>query len=49
MEHFWYLFAAYTVIMVVIFGYVLFMFYQQRRLRGEIDSLKEALKEKGED
>jgi len=49
MEHFWYLFAAYAVIMVVIFGYVLFMFYKQRRLRGEIDSLKEALKEKGED
>ncbi len=49
MEYFWYLFAAYTIIMVVIFGYVLFMFYQQRRLRREIDSLKEALKEKGED
>ncbi len=38
-----YLFAAYTTIMVAIFAYIFLMFYRQRRLRGEIDSLKEAV------
>ena len=44
-----YLFAAYTTIMVAVFGYILFMFYRLRRLRGEIDSLKEALEAKDKD
>jgi len=46
MEHAGYLFAAFTVIWALVFGYVLFLFNRQRRLRWEVDSLKEALKEK---
>ncbi len=45
MENAGYIFAAYTVIWAVVFGYVLSLFYRQRRLRWEIDSLKELLKE----
>jgi CcmD family protein len=44
-----YLFAAYTIILIVTFAYIFFMFYRLRRLRGEIDSLKEALEAKGKD
>ncbi len=44
-----YLFAAYAIIVVAIFAYILFMFYRQRRLRGEIDFLKEILEAKEED
>ncbi len=46
MENAGYLFAAYTVIWAVVFGYVLSLFYRQRRLRKEIDALRERLKEK---
>ncbi len=46
MENAGYLFAAYTVIWAVVFGYVLSLFYKQRRLRQEIDALREILKEK---
>ena len=37
-----YLFAAYTIILVATFAYIFFMFCRQRRLRGEIDFLKES-------
>ena len=46
MENAGYLFAAFTVIWAAVFGYVLFVFNRQRRLRREIDSLKEVLKGK---
>ena len=46
MENAVYLFAAFTLIWAVVFGYVLSLFNRQRRLHREIDSLKEALKEK---
>lgn len=49
MENAGYIFAAYTVVWAVVFGYVLSLFYRQRRLRREIDSLKELLKEKGDE
>ena len=47
MENAGYLFAAFTIVWAVVFGYVLVLFNRQRRLRREIDSLKEAVKEKG--
>jgi len=46
MENASYLFAAFTVIWALIFGYVLALFNRQRRLQREIDSLKEVLKGK---
>ena len=47
MENAGYLFAAFTIIWVLVFGYVLVLFNRQKRMRQEINSLKEALKEKG--
>ncbi len=47
MENAGYLFAAFTIVWAVVFGYVLLLFNRQRRLRREIDSLKEVSKEKG--
>ena len=46
MENAGYIFAAYTIVWAAVFGYVLSLFNRQRRLRREIDSLKEVLKEK---
>ena len=46
MENAGYLFAAFAIVWAVVFGYVLLLFNRQRRLRREINSLKEALKEK---
>ncbi|MFC1980111.1 CcmD family protein [Chloroflexota bacterium] len=47
MENAGYLFAAFTIIWVLVFGYVLVLFNRQKRMRQDINSLKEALKEKG--
>ena len=47
MENPGYLFAAFAIVWSVVFGYVLLLLNRQRRLRQEIDSLKEAFKEKG--
>ena len=47
MENAGYLFAAFTVIWAFVFGYVLLLFSRQKRLRREVDSLREMLKEKG--
>jgi CcmD family protein len=47
MENASYLFAAYAIVWAVVFGYVLSLLGKQRRLRRELDSLKESLKEKG--
>ncbi|HEY49763.1 MAG TPA: CcmD family protein [Dehalococcoidia bacterium] len=41
MDNLSYLFAAYTVIWAVIFGYVFFVHQRHRRLRRELDTLKE--------
>lgn len=38
-----YLFAAYTVIWVVIFGYVFVLYLRQRKLSREIESLEESI------
>ncbi len=45
MENASYLFAAFGIVWALVFGYVLLLFNRQRRLRREIDSLKEAFKE----
>ncbi len=44
MEHFDYLFAAYTIIFVVIFAYVVFIWRRQLRLETEIRAMEERLK-----
>jgi len=44
MEHFDYLFAAYTIIFVVIFAYVVFIWRRQARLENEIRAMEERLK-----
>ena len=46
MENAGYLFAAFIIIWTVIFGYVLMLFNRQRKLKREIDSLKEVFKER---
>ncbi len=46
MENAGYLFAAFTIIWAVVFGYVLFLLNRQREIRRDIDSLKEELKER---
>ncbi len=43
MENGGYLFAAFAVIWAVVFGYVLVLVGRQRKLRREIDSVKDAL------
>ena len=47
MENAGYLFAAFTIVWAVVFGYVLLLFNRQRRLRREINTIREVLKEKG--
>jgi len=42
MENLGYLFAAYTLIWAVVFGYVFFMQRKQRRLQRQIDRLQES-------
>ena len=46
MENAGYLIAAFAVVWAAVFGYVFSLFNRQRKLRREIDSLKEVLKEK---
>lgn len=41
MDNLSYLFAAYTIVWAVIFGYVFFIHQKHRRLEREIDLLKE--------
>ncbi len=40
MDNLGYLFAAYTIIFVVIFGYVLFIWRRQAALEAELQSLE---------
>jgi CcmD family protein len=43
MEYLGYLFAAYSVVWAVVFGYVLYMQRKQRRLQRQVDRLREIL------
>jgi len=45
MEHFDYLFAAYTIIFVVLFVYVMFIWRRQARLETELRAMEEHLKD----
>jgi CcmD family protein len=45
MENLEYLFAAYTIIWAVIFGYAFFLYYKQRKLSRQMDLLKDSLGE----
>ena len=44
MEHFDYLFAGYTIIFVVIFAYVVFIWRRQARMETEVRAMEERLK-----
>ena len=44
MEHFEYLFAAYSIIFVVIFAYVVFVWRRQARLESELRAMEVRLK-----
>ena len=46
MENAGYLFAAFSAVWAVLFGYVLYLLNKQKGLQQEINSLKESLKEK---
>jgi CcmD family protein len=41
-----YLFAAYSIIWVVVFGYVLTMFFRQRKISRDIETLKQTRENK---
>jgi CcmD family protein len=45
MEHFDYLFAAYSIIFIVIFAYVAFIWRRQARLETELRAMEERLKQ----
>ncbi|MEE9583183.1 MAG: CcmD family protein [Dehalococcoidales bacterium] len=45
MEDLGYLFAAFTVVWLALFGYIFILSRRQQRLRRDIDLLKETLKE----
>ena len=46
MENAGYLFAAFGIVWALVFGYVLLLVRRGRKLREEIESLKEALQKK---
>jgi len=43
MENLGYLFVAYTIIWIVVFGYVLFVQRKQQKLQQQIDLLRESV------
>ncbi|MDY7018516.1 MAG: CcmD family protein [Chloroflexota bacterium] len=43
MENMCFLFAAYTIIWAVVFGYVFYLYRKQRKLQQEINLLKEIM------
>jgi len=45
MENAGFLFATFTIVWVLLFGFVLLLFNRQRQLRGEINTLRESLKD----
>lgn len=46
MENLSYLFAAYTIIWAFVFGFVFFLYYKQRKLRRQMDLLKDSIGER---
>jgi len=44
MEHFNYLFAGYTIIFVVIFAYVVFIWRRQAQMETDVRAMEERLK-----
>jgi CcmD family protein len=44
MEHFDYLFAAYSIIFIAIFAYVFFIWRRQARMETEIRAMEERLR-----
>ena len=44
-KDFWYLFAAYSIIWLVVFGYVFALIRREKSLRKEIAALKEGMKQ----
>lgn len=48
MEHASYLFAAFAIVWVVLFGYIFILSQRQKKLRREIELLKEMLKKEPE-
>lgn len=49
MENAGFLFAAFALVWVFLFVYVMVLFNRQQKLRQEIETLKESLKEKASD
>jgi len=49
MENAGFLLAAFGIIWVVIFGYVILLLKRQRALRRDIESLKETLRQHGKE
>ena len=45
MENSGFLFAAFAIVWILLFGFVLLLFSRQRKLRDEIDALGKSLKE----
>ncbi len=43
MENLGYLLAAYAVIWAVVFGYILVLLRKQRKLKKQVDALKESM------
>ena len=48
MEHASYLFAAFAIVWVVLFGYIFILSQRQKKLRREIELFKEVLKKEPE-
>jgi len=48
MENYGYFLGAYIVVWVVVFAYVLSISVRQRNLRREIESLREELRDRGQ-
>jgi CcmD family protein len=46
MENMGFLFAAYSIVWALIFGFVLIMYNRQRKLRRKIDLLSEEIEQK---
>jgi len=49
MENAAYLFAVYSVVWAAVFGYLFYLYRKQRKLRREIDSLRNATRKQDRD
>ena len=45
MENAGFLFAAFAIVWILLFGFVLLLYNRQRKLRGEIKALRESLED----